>query len=451
MLAIAPTAPAPAWRQRPWKQALLWLSFLGPLFFATYLGSLEIVSWRQHVPVIVFDWERHIPFLAWTIVPYWSIDILYGIALFLPPTRGELRTLAFRLLTAQIVATIIFLVAPLRLTSTIPADTGAFATFYGALGEVITKPFNMAPSLHIALLVILWAAYHRNLPRRWHWLMHIWAVLIGASVMTAFQHHFFDVPTGALLGLFCLWLWPDGAASPITQFQLTKDARRWRLAAYYAAGACALLITGTLVWGSALWLWWPAVSLAFVAFAYAGGGAATFQKSSDGQHSLAVRVLLWPYHVGAWINSRAWTSRLVHAAEVADGIHIGRIPSTASTSLSVVDLTAELHKPAGLANWRSVPALDLVAVPLPALREAVRHIEHMRLSHAGQASGVLVCCALGFSRSAAAVAAWLVASGRAANVADAVAAVQRVRPQVRIGAEQLSVLEAIRTAEHAHE
>ena len=450
MLAPERTTPAISWRQRPWKEALLWLSFLGPLFFATYLGSLEIVSWRQHVPVIVFEWERHIPFLAWTIVPYWSIDLLYGIALLLPPTRPELRTLAFRLLTAQIIATIIFLVAPLRLTSTIPADTGAFAPFYGALGEVITKPFNMAPSLHIALLVILWAAYARYLPRRWHWLMHIWAVLIGASVMTAFQHHFFDVPTGALLGLLCLWLWPDGAASPIAQFQSTRDAARWRLAGFYAAGACALLLAGTLVWGTALWLWWPAVSLAFVAYAYAGGGAATFQKTADGRQSPAVRVLLWPYHLGAWINSRAWTHRLKNASEVADGIHIGRIPSTQPSGMAVVDLTAELHKPADEGEWRSVPALDLVTVPLPALRDAAHHIEQMRLARTGQDSRVLVCCALGFSRSAAAVAAWLVASGRATTARDALVAVQRVRPQVRISIEQLDVIDAMRLVENVH-
>lgn len=427
---------------RPWKEAILWLSFLGPLFFATYLGTLEIVSWRDHVPVIVFDWERHIPFLAWTIVPYWSIDALYAIALFLPPTRDDLRVLALRLLTAQLIATAIFLIAPLRLTSVIPADTGAFAVFFGALGEVITKPFNMAPSLHIALLVILWAAYARYLPRRWHWAVHIWAVLIGLSVMTAFQHHFFDVPTGALLGLFCLWLWPDAGSSPVTTFELSRDPQRIRLAALYGGGSTLCFAAGTMLWGTGLWLWWPAVSLAFVSYAYAGGGAATFQKSASGDQSLAVRLMLWPYRVGAMINSRAWTHDCPAKIEVADDVWLGRIPAGPASGWAVIDLTAELQKRAGAGAWCSVPALDLVTVPVEVLRQAVRKIEDARTRR----QSVLVCCALGFSRSAAAIAAWLVATGRARSGADAVAMVNRARPQARISEEQLYAIEALACA-----
>jgi hypothetical protein len=50
---------------------------------------------------MVFDWERHIPFVAWTIVPYWSIDLFYGVSLLLARTRTELTRHARRLLTAQ--------------------------------------------------------------------------------------------------------------------------------------------------------------------------------------------------------------------------------------------------------------------------------------------------------------------------------------------------------------
>jgi protein-tyrosine phosphatase len=42
----------------------------------------------------------------------------------------------------------------------------------------------------------------------------------------------------------------------------------------------------------------------------------------------------------------------------------------------------------------------------------------------------LVCCALGYSRSAASVAAWLVADGRAAGIPTAVEMVRKARPQV---------------------
>ena len=47
---------------------------------------------------------------------------------------------------------------------------------------------------------------------------------------------------------------------------------------------------------------------------------------------------------------------------------------------------------------------------------------------------MLVCCALGYSRSAAAVATWLLASGRAATIDEAVAELRRVRPRVVLDA-----------------
>jgi membrane-associated phospholipid phosphatase len=55
--------------------------------------------------------------------------------------------------------------------------------------------------------------------KRWRWLVHIWAFLIGVSVLTAYQHHFVDVPTGALLGVACLRIWPDAteaSAEPVS-------------------------------------------------------------------------------------------------------------------------------------------------------------------------------------------------------------------------------------------
>jgi protein-tyrosine phosphatase len=45
-------------------------------------------------------------------------------------------------------------------------------------------------------------------------------------------------------------------------------------------------------------------------------------------------------------------------------------------------------------------------------------------------AAVFVCCALGYSRSAAAVATWLVMSGRARSVDAAIERVRLARPQV---------------------
>ena len=59
--------------KRPWKRATIWLAVLAPLFYLTYGAANYLASLRSNVGSIVFDWERHVPFVAWTIYPYWSI------------------------------------------------------------------------------------------------------------------------------------------------------------------------------------------------------------------------------------------------------------------------------------------------------------------------------------------------------------------------------------------
>jgi protein-tyrosine phosphatase/membrane-associated phospholipid phosphatase len=405
----------------------LWLLFLAPFFYLTYGTANWLASTRTDVGSFVFDWERSIPFLGWTIFPYWSINAFYGLSLFVCSTRDELDTHGKRLLTAQIVAVTFFVLIPLRFTFEKPELPGGFADFlFEALGA-FDKPFNQAPSLHVALLVILWPFYERHVPRWAKIPLHVWFLLIGISVLTTYQHHFIDIPTGALLGLFCLWLWPDGGGSPLAGLRLTQDSRRRSLAFRYAAGAVILAALAIWLGGWGLWLLWPALSLALVALNYVAIGAAGFQKAPDGSMSLAARLLLAPYLLGAFINSRLWTRKDPKSAEVADGVHIGRIPSRidANGFATIVDLSAELPRLSTKAKYQSLPVLDLTAPPPDLLVSAAELIERARVS-----GPVLVCCALGYSRSAAAIACWGARSGRFASIEEAESRIRRARPRI---------------------
>jgi hypothetical protein len=424
---------------RPWLRAICWLAFLTPFFYATYGAANALAASRADVPSIVFGWERHIPFLAWTIVPYWSINAFYGLSVLACATRRELDVHVRRLLTAQVVAVTCFVLFPLRFTFRQPATDGIFGFLFDALTS-FDKPFNQAPSLHIALLVILWHFYAKRLPRAAHWPLHGWFALVGVSVLTTYQHHFIDIPTGALLGALCLWLWPEYARSPLTASRLTTDRRRLVLAARYLTGAAALAALAVWLGGSALWLWWPAVSLVFVAASYAMLGPESFQKDRTGHMSVAPRLLLAPYLLGALINSRLWTRRDPAPVAIADGVWLGRIPRgrEADRFAAVVDLCAELP-PAGMSGrWMCIPMLDLVTPESEKLREAAAAIEAER-----SAGPVLVCCALGYSRSAASLATWLVTSNRQPTVSDAIERIRKARPRIVIDA---ALRDAIETA-----
>lgn len=152
---------------------------------------------------------------------------------------------------------------------------------------------------------------------------------------------------------------------------------------------------------------------------------------------MAARWLLAPYLGAAWVNSRLWTRRAPHPVPVMDDVWLGRIPCAALPTplVGVVDTCAELSCRAPGAAYASVPMLDLV-VPTPEqLREAADAIERLRVQ-----GPLLACCALGYSRSAASVATWLLRSGRAVDANAAVAIVRAARPGIVLHAAHLHAI-----------
>ncbi|RJT29271.1 phosphatase PAP2 family protein [Mesorhizobium waimense] len=425
-MAVPAAAPAPIAAERPKEpfsaillRAALWLVLLAPLFYSTYGFANWLASRRDDVGSIVFAWERDIPFMAWTIVPYWSINLFYGMSLLLNDTKSGVDRLAGRYLTAQVIAITCFILFPLKATFVRPETSGLPGFLFAVLGG-FDKPFNQAPSLHIALLVIIWNHWRQRLSGITGVVWHMWCFLIGASVLTTWQHHFIDIPTGALLGFFALWLFPREGELPFAGFQLATDPKARRLARFYALGAALALAgaaLGAFVSAVALILLWPALALAIVAFAYAGAGPKVFQKATDGTVPLASRIVLWPYRLAARINLWAWTRKLPAHVAITDGVFLGRFPTAreANGFGTVVDLAAELERPRGIScRWTSLAMLDLVAPAPGPLDRAVPAIEAAR-----KRGTVLVCCALGFQRSAGVVAGWLVATGRSHTAAQA--------------------------------
>lgn len=417
------------------RAAALWLAFLAPFFYLTYGTANWLASQRDHVPDLAFGWERHIPFIAWSIVPYWSINAFYAPSLFVNDTPQGVGRLAKRYLTAQIVAVACFLAFPLQAIFVRPETHGLPGFLFDVLGG-FDKPFNQAPSLHIALLVIIWHHLRSRVPAPARLVWDLWCILIGVSVLTTWQHHVIDIPTGALLGLFALWLFPADAPSPAAGFRFTQDPKARRLALYYAFGAAMFLALTALltpVSGAAMLFLWPALSLALVAFGYAGAGAAIFQKDGEGRVSLASVWLLAPYRLGACVNVFLWTRALPASVEIADGVHLGRFPKPHELKAysGVIDMTGEFRRPNGIGvEWRAFPSLDLLPAPKAQLGEATAAVEEMRAR-----GPVLVCCALGFQRSAATVAAWLQESGRAATAHDAAAQIEGCGRPVHLSRE----------------
>lgn len=434
-----------------WKWGILCLVFLAPFFFLTYGFANHYASGLSHVPSIVFDWEKHIPLWAWTIVPYWSIDLFYGLSLLICWNKFELRQQASRLLLAQIISITCFLLFPLKFSFDRPALDGFFGLWFDVLMG-FDKPFNQMPSLHIVLLVILWDFYRRHVQGTWKYLVDLWCFLIGISVLTTWQHHFIDVPTGVLVGAICLWLFPVSVKSPFkkdgVQFLTSKHLK---LGSYYMCGVviCGILAYELRPWG--LWFIYPAVSLFIVAHSYSLVRPHFMQKQSDGNMTIAAKILLAPYLVFAWLNSRIWTRKHPEDSFIIEienkQIYIGRIPSLNDTQQyqAIFDCVAELplkhdsvtHK----SEYQQYLSLDLIPLQANQLQYAVEYFNAQlnELNHTD--SKILVCCALGYSRSSALLAAWLIQQKHVENVQEAVGLIQKARPWVVLKEPQIEELQ----------
>ena len=454
------------------KTSLLKLALVGMLFYASYGLSNHYAASLAYVPEIAFAWERGIPFWAWTIVPYWSLNLMYAVAFFLCRDAGEQNRYIARLVATQIVATVCFLLFPLHFSWPKPPTSGLSGWLFDSL-VAFDLPYNQAPSLHIALAVIVGAFYWTRFPKIRVPLL-LWQSLIVLSVLTTYQHHFIDVPTGALLGWLVLWVIPQHGVSPFRRpfgtqgrlktseasfceaktnavsFARTSEAsfreaktspetrsREIKIAMLYLAGA-VLSALPSLFGGAWLWMLWVSVSLSVVAFAYLTGNAAVFQKQADGSLSAAATVLLLPYLVGVRLNMAYWLSGKVKTAQVRDGVWIGSVSGISDDLPAVLDVCAEYPRPRYRGAYRVLPLLDMVAPSENDLVQAASLLDALRRQH----GKVLTCCALGYGRSAAVVLTWLLVYGGCRDLAQATAELEQARPQMVLPPKTAKAVEA---------
>ena len=460
---------------------LVALVVVAAIFYASYGATNALASACANVPEIYFAWERALPFWAWSIVPYWSLNLLYALGFFLCKGAGELARYVTQLLVGQIIATLFFIVFPLQMSWEKPAVSGLSGFLFASLAA-FDLPFNQAPSLHIILCVVVGAFYLRKARAVWLKVALVaWFALIGLSVLTTYQHHFIDIPTGLAAGCFVLLVRPmDG--EPL-RFAIAREAARYKWAALYLGLAFLTLfaaIAGAKIWGAwMLWLSWASLSFALVACGYAFLGAGVFAKNGQGRHAAAAKALLLPYLYVARLNALFWLCGRRLSDEILPGLYLGSVKEAGKFD-AVLDCAAEFERPGGAQIYASVPMLDMITPGADELKRGADELERLvkttlyggknlpqratelgsnfntkagyahgrdfkfneqadsrvnlqtcgsanegEIAEAGQALAnsneraaeangkkVLVCCALGYGRSASVLLAWLVIYAR---------------------------------------
>jgi protein-tyrosine phosphatase len=231
---------------------------------------------------------------------------------------------------------------------------------------------------------------------------------------------------------------PVSTSSATTHEGLARRFQRSPLALHGIRFGVMLCVLGLALATAAIWLGgpallvlWPATSVFVVGLGYLFFGPAVFGKRSDGSLSPLPLVLLFPYHVAAWIRLR-WNARDGRPPFdlVAPGVYLGRRLVDASQlpkdARLVVDLTAEFRVTRGVDGRYEYLALPTLDTTVPSYDAFARLVEQAA-AHAGP---IYIHCAAGYGRSAAVAAAVLIARGLAKDVDEAQAQLRAARPKV---------------------
>jgi membrane-associated phospholipid phosphatase len=189
------------------NKALLASAGLSILFLVVYGGCNWITAHRAGVGTFYFEWERAIPFISFFILPYMSIDLFFVAAPFFCRTDRELSILAKRIAAAIIVAGICFLLLPLRFAFPRPHTEGWLGAIFDWF-RGMDAPYNLLPSLHAALMLILADVYLRRTRGLVRVAIIVWFILIALSPLLTYQHHLIDIVGGVVLAGLCFWIFP---------------------------------------------------------------------------------------------------------------------------------------------------------------------------------------------------------------------------------------------------
>ncbi len=409
---------------------------LSGLFLVVYSATNWFSSTRSHVGTWFYDWERYIPFVPLMVIPYMSIDLFFVAAPFLCRDRRELGTFSRRITLAILAAGFIFLLMPLKLVRERPVVDGWIGATFGWFFAA-DLPYNLCPSLHIALRTILAETYVRHTRGIFHLGSHLWFSLIGVSTLLTYQHHVIDVMGGFVLAAICFYLVP----AMVHRHAVTPNPR---VGLYYLATSMVASAIAIVFWPQGGICIWPAAVCLMVACGYFGVGPGIYRKV-DGKLTLSTRMLMAPALLGQELSLMVYRRQCRAWDEAAAGVWIGRKLSNREAAeavgrgvAAVLDLTAEFSEatPFLSIHYLNVPILDLTA-PTP---EQLQQCAEFVSEHAARGV-VYVHCKIGYSRSAAVVGAYLLASGAAATAGDAMARLRSVRPTIVIRPEAVGALE----------
>ena len=146
-----------------------------------------------------FSWELNAPLIPWTMLLYVSVYVLIVLPCFLLQ-KEQLKILKREMQLAIIISGCIFLLLPTKLGFIRPDKLDYLDPVFQLMYKM-DQEYNLFPSLHITLSMLLILNLVKATGRYTRILFAFWMLGIMVSVITVHQHHLIDIIGGIILSI----------------------------------------------------------------------------------------------------------------------------------------------------------------------------------------------------------------------------------------------------------
>lgn len=244
------------------RQQAFALTVCTVVFMAVYNLCTWYATSLNDLPSFTFDFEKSIPFIPLSIIPYMASGFFFCLVFFSCKNKHQLKILTWRMLFVTIIAGLFFVTVPLRFSLTKPDVSNSILNLPFSFLQTFDSPFNQSPSLHIAFAFIFWSVF-KDLTK-WRTFLLIWLILLGISTLTTYQHHVIDLLTGAILAHVSFIIIPYRKNDP-------KYRNCWLANYYFISGwifIAAALLFHKYFGTEGLLLFVPAVGIMMIGYYY---------------------------------------------------------------------------------------------------------------------------------------------------------------------------------------
>jgi membrane-associated phospholipid phosphatase len=194
------------------KHFMLLSGLIAAEFAVVYYGADWITAHRVLRIHAYARAELRLPLIPAMVVPYMTMYLIFLLSPLMLRSIAELDRFAGALAWVIVIAGAAFLLFPAQLGfPSVGAADGPWGPWLNT-AAFISRPYNLVPSLHVALFTVAAATYALRAPTYLRVLLGIWLIIVTASTLLTHQHHLIDVITGLLLGGWGARIATTGAA-----------------------------------------------------------------------------------------------------------------------------------------------------------------------------------------------------------------------------------------------